>query len=192
MLSARVRGYSDRIILPIGRIFAKSGLSPNVFTLFGLILSAFTAFSFAIGNLALALTLLVLTSFFDMLDGAVAKVTGKVTKFGGFLDSTVDRYSDALILIGIAMFLKEHYLLVMVVIIGSIMVSYTRTRAENIIEKCEVGLAERAERLIVLILTTLLAVVGVNIFYEALLFLAVITHVTVLQRLLYTWKKTKS
>ena len=191
MLSAKFRRYSDRIILPIGGIASKCGLGPNAFTLMGLVLSAFTAFSFAIGNLTLALVLLALTSLFDMLDGAVAKATGKVTKFGGFLDSTVDRYSDALILIGIALFLKEHYILVMVVIIGSIMVSYTRARAENIIEKCEVGIAERAERLIVLMLATLLGVLGVNLFYEALLFLAVITHGTVLQRVLYTWGKSK-
>jgi phosphatidylglycerophosphate synthase len=180
-------------MLPIGGIFAKTGLSPNVFTVLGLVLSAFTAFSFAYGNLAYALVLLVLTSLFDMLDGAVAKSIGKTTKFGGFLDSTVDRYSDALILIGIAIYLKEHYILVMVVMVGSIMVSYVRARAENIIEKCDVGLAERAERLIVLILTTLIAVLaGVNLFYEALLFLAVITHGTVLQRVLFTWRKSKS
>jgi phosphatidylglycerophosphate synthase len=76
--------------------------------------------------------------------------------------------------------------LVMVVIVGSILVSYTRARAENFIEKCDVGLAERAERLILLILATLLAIAGTDLFYETLIFLAALTHLTVLQRILFT------
>jgi archaetidylinositol phosphate synthase len=189
MLSARFRGYSDAVMLPLGGFFAKSGISPNTITLIGLLASAAAAGAFAYGNLVYALVLLGLTSFFDILDGAVAKATGKVTKFGGFIDSMTDRYADALILIGIAMYLKEHYVLIMVVIAGSILVSYSRARAETIIDKCDVGLAERAERLVVLMLATLLAIMGVKLFYEALVFLAVITHLTVLQRVLHTWKK---
>lgn len=186
MLSARFRGFSDRIMLPLGGVAAKTGLGPNAVTILGLLASAATAGAFAYGNLTYALILLALTSLFDILDGAVAKATGKTTRFGGFLDSVADRYSDALILIGVALYLKEHYILIMVVMAGSILVSYSRARAENFIDKCDVGLAERAERLIVLILAALLAVLGVNLFYEALLFLAVITHLTVLQRVLFT------
>jgi phosphatidylglycerophosphate synthase len=176
-------------MLPLGGFFAKTGLGPNAVTLMGLLISAACAGAFAYGNLAYALILLVLTAFFDILDGAVAKATDKVTRFGGFLDSIVDRYSDVLILIGVALYLKEHYILIMVVMAGSILVSYSRARAENFIDKCDVGLAERAERLIVLMLATLLAVLGVNLFYESLLLLAVITHLTVLQRVLYTKKR---
>ena len=189
MLSARFRGYSDAVMLPLGGFFAKTGISPNAVTFLGLLTSAAVACAFAYGNLVYALVLLALTSFFDVLDGAVAKATGKVTKFGGFLDSVADRYSDAFILIGIGMYLGGHYVLVMVVIVGSILVSYTRARAENFIDKCDVGLAERSERLIVLMVATLLAITGVNLFYEALVFLAVITHLTVLQRVLYTKRK---
>jgi archaetidylinositol phosphate synthase len=189
MLSARFRRYSDFIVLPLGSAAAKTGISPNVFTLIGLLLSAGAAGAFAYGNLVYALILMVMASLFDVLDGAVAKAGGKVTKFGGFIDSMTDRYSDALILIGIAMYLGQHYVLIMVVIVGSILVSYSRARAENIIDKCDVGLAERSERLIVLMLATLLAMVGVKLFYEALVFLAVITHLTVLQRILHTQKK---
>jgi len=175
-------------MLPLGGFFAKSGISPNVVTILGLLASAAAAWAFAYGNLVYALLLLVLTSFFDILDGAVAKATGKVTKFGGFLDSVVDRYSDALILIGIAMYLGGHYILVMVVIVGCILVSYTRARAENFIEKCDVGFAERAERLIVLLFATLLGAIGIDLFYETLIILAIITHLTVLQRVLFTKK----
>jgi phosphatidylglycerophosphate synthase len=175
-------------MLPMGGFFAKSGISPNAVTIFGLLVSAAAAWAFAYGNLVYALLLLALTSFFDILDGAVAKAGGKVTKFGGFLDSVVDRYSDALILIGIGMYLGGHYVLVMVVIVGSILVSYTRARAENFIEKCDVGLAERAERLIVLMAATLLAIAGFDLFYETLIFLAAVTHLTVLQRVLFAKK----
>jgi phosphatidylglycerophosphate synthase len=188
MLSARFRRYSDLIALPLGGAVAGTGVSPNVLTLAGLLLSVGAAGAFAYGNLVYAFILLALASLFDVLDGAVAKATGKVTKFGGFLDSVADRYSDALILIGIAMYLGEHYVLVMVVIVGSILVSYTRARAENFIVKCDVGLAERSERLIVLMGATLLAVSGVNLFYETLVFLAIITHFTVLQRVLFAKK----
>lgn len=189
MLSARFRGYSDAVMLPLGGFFAKSGVSPNAVTFLGLLASAGAAGAFAYGNLVYAFILLGLTSLFDILDGAVAKAGGKVTEFGGFIDSVTDRYSDALILIGIGMYLGEHHVLVMVVLVGSILVSYTRARAENFIDKCDVGLAERSERLVVLMVATLLAVSGINLFYEALVFLAVITHLTVLQRVLYTKRK---
>ncbi len=189
MLSARFRGFSDKIMLPLGGAFAKTGLGPNAVTIMGLLTSALTAGAFAYGNLFYALILLALTSFFDVLDGAVAKATGKVTRFGGFLDSVADRYSDMLILIGVALYLKEHYILIMVVMAGSILVSYSRARAETFIEKCDRGFAERAERLIVLMLATLLAIAGVDLFYESLVLLAVVTHLTVLQRVLYTKKR---
>ncbi|MEE9565059.1 MAG: hypothetical protein V3V63_05065, partial [Candidatus Hydrothermarchaeaceae archaeon] len=103
--------------------------------------------------------------------------------------SVADRYADAFILIGIAMYLNEHHVLIMVVIVGSILVSYSRARAETVIDKCDVGLAERSERLIILMVATLLAIAGVNLFYEALVLLAVLTHLTVLQRILYTRKE---
>ena len=189
MLSAKFRRYSDLIVVPMGEAVAKTGVSPNVLTLAGLLLSMAAAGAFAYGNLVYALILLALASLSDVLDGAVAKARGKVTGFGGYLDSLTDRYADTFILIGIAMYLNQHYILIMVVIVGSILVSYSRARAEMIINKCDVGLAERSERLIVIMLATLLAIMGVNRFYEAMVLLAVITHLTVLQRVLYTRKK---
>jgi archaetidylinositol phosphate synthase len=189
MLSARFRRYSDLIVVPLGNAVAKTGVEPNVLTLAGLLFSIAAAGAFAYGNLVYAFMLLFLGSLFDVLDGAVAKAQRKVTKFGGYLDSVADRYADAFILIGIAMYLNEHHVLIMVVIVGSILVSYSRARAETVIDKCDVGLAERSERLIILMVATLLAIAGVNLFYEALVLLAVLTHLTVLQRILYTRKE---
>ncbi len=177
------------IVVPLGNAVAKTGVEPNVLTLAGLLFSMTAAGAFAYGNLVYAFILLVLGSLFDVLDGAVARAQRKVTKFGGYLDSVADRYADAFVLIGIAMYLNEHHVLVMVVIVGSILVSYSRARAETVIDKCDVGLAERSERLIILMVATLLAIAGVNLFYEALVLLAVLTHLTVLQRVLYTRKE---
>lgn len=189
MLSAQFRKYSDLIVVPLGKAAAKTGISPNVFTLIGLLLSIVAAGAFARGNLVYALLFLVMASVLDILDGAVARAQRTVTKFGGYLDSVTDRYADIFILIGIAMYLKEHYILIMVVISGSILVSYARARSESLIDKCDVGIAERSERLIILMFATLLAIVGVDLFYEALLLLAVLTHLTVLQRVLHTGSK---
>ncbi len=189
MLSARFRKYSDMIVVPLGEAVARTGISPNALTLAGLALSTAAAGAFAYGNLAYALILLILASFSDVLDGAVARAQRKVTKFGGYVDSVTDRYADAFILIGIAMYLKEHYVLIMVVIVGSILVSYSRAKAETLIDKCDVGLAERGERLIILMLATILAIAGLDLFYEALILLAVLTHLTVLQRVLHTREK---
>lgn len=186
MLSAGFRNYSDLIVVPLSNVVAKTGVDPNVLTLIGLLFSMAAAGAFVYGNLVYAFILLLLASFFDVLDGAVSRAQGKVTKFGGYLDSVTDRYADAFILIGIAMYLNKHYILIMVVIVGSLLVSYSRARAETMIDKCDVGLAERGERLIILMIATLLAIAGINLFYEALVLLAVLTHLTVLQRVLYT------
>jgi phosphatidylglycerophosphate synthase len=132
-----------------------------------------------------------LTSFFDVIDGAVAKVTHNVTKLGGFLDSTIDRYSDSVILIGLALFLEDHYGLIFIVLVGSLLVSYTRARAEEFVPKCDIGIAERSERLIFLMIATFLAAYQflnpLDIFYTILIILAILTHFTVLQRIYYTY-----
>jgi phosphatidylglycerophosphate synthase len=141
------------------------------------------------GSLAAALLFLLLTGFFDVMDGAVARVTRRVTRFGGFLDSLYDRYSDSAILLGLAVYLDQYYLLIFIVLVGSLMVSYSRSKAENYLQRCDVGIAERAERLIILAAATLVEALGFlprgKVFLAALVILAFLTHLTVLQRALY-------
>ena len=188
MLSARLRGWSDRIVLPLARVLAKVA-SPNAVTAFGLGSSLLAALAFASSALPLALLFLLLASLADLLDGAVAKASGRVTELGGFLDSVADRYSDSLILLGLMLYLGRYHLLIFVVLAGSLLVSYTRARAELLIPRCEVGIAERAERLLILLFATLLAALGVrgiDPFLGALVLLAILTHLTVLQRVLFT------
>ncbi len=186
MLSAKYRSYADKIIIPIASLLAKFNLSPNVITIVGLIFSFFVTISFCYGSLSFALLFLILTSVCDVLDGGVARVSGRVTRFGGYLDSVIDRYSDGLIFIGLMLYLREDYSLVFLAMLGSFLVSYTRARAEIFIEKCDVGMAERGERLIILILTTLLANFGIDLYHDALILIAVLTHITFIQRMIYT------
>jgi phosphatidylglycerophosphate synthase len=191
MLSSRFRNFSNIFVIPIARLLALLRLSPNKITILGLIFSILTAFMYASGELIYAFYLLLCTCFFDVIDGTVARITKKTTKFGGFLDSVLDRYSDSIILIGIAIYLEEHFILIFIVLVGSLLVSYSRARAEMEIALCDVGIAERAERLIILAIATLLEGIMIfpylDVFYIALAILAILTHFTVIQRVTYTY-----
>ena len=190
MLSARFRGYSDRIFLPMAEVLARSGVTPNSLTVLGLFVSIFTATAFANGRLLLAFCTFLVVGLIDALDGAVARVLGRTTRFGGLLDSALDRYSDCLILAGIAMYMEAHLVWVLFALSGSLLVSYSRAQAEIIIPKCDVGFAERAERLIILSAATLIQVLEVTrleVLYLAVVVVAVLSHVTLLQRIHYTW-----
>jgi archaetidylinositol phosphate synthase len=190
VLSSRYRDQAAALINPVARVLASLGLAPNTITQLGLASGVLAGGSLAMGMLWMGLFFLLLTAFLDVMDGAVARVTGKTSRFGGFLDAVCDRYSDAAILIGIAAFLQGHYALVFIVLLGSLMVSYTRSKAENYLARCDVGIAERAERLIVLIAACLLEAVEIfapgAAFVAALAVLAVLTHLTVLQRVMFT------
>ncbi len=143
-----------------------------------------------------AVSFLLVSGFFDALDGVVARLFGEVTVFGGFLDSLLDRYADAFIFLGVIL----GWLLTSPVwvfwgftaIIGSLLVSYSRARAESEGIKMEsVGIAERAERIIILVFATLLNLVWVDALRWSMLLLAVLTNVTVLQRAIYFRKASR-
>jgi len=140
-------------------------------------------------NLIFASLSLGLAGLMDAVDGALARMEGKATPFGGILDSVSDRYADALVLTGLALYLPEHLLVVIAALVGSLLVSYTRARAELEMERCDVGAGERAERLVILLLGSLLEAGGVEkAVYWALVLLAFIAHLTVLQRLWHARK----
>lgn len=189
MLSARFKDQADALLYPAAKLLASAGVGPNLLTHLGLAASLGAGMALATGSLGAALLFLLLTGFFDVMDGAVARVTRGVTRFGGFLDSLYDRYSDSVILLGLAVYLDQHHLLVFAVLVGSLMVSYSRSRAENYLPRCDVGIAERAERLIILAAATLVEALGFfpqgEAFLGALVILAFLTHFTVLQRALY-------
>lgn len=167
------------------------GLTPNHVSILGIafaVLSAFTYWQWKVDPFFLILApLLILTSgFLDALDGAMARLYGETTKFGGFFDSLLDRYADALILCGIILGGLTEVYWGLAALLGSLLVSYSRARAEAAGVKMEsVGLAERAERLLLLALASLLAFIWIDALNWGILVIAILTNLTVIQRAIY-------
>ncbi len=172
----------------VGGILHKRGVSPNTVTVVGLLLNALVAVVLSGGNYVLGGVLTLVAGSFDMLDGAVARAGNRVSRFGGFLDSTLDRYSEAVMLLGLLVhFLRidspTNVFLIYVTAVGSLMISYTRARAEAAGIRNEVGLFARPERVILL---------GVCLLFGkpevALWILAVGTNVTAAQRVYHVYR----
>ena len=186
---ARVRALTQHIA---GWMLGRSGISPNTITAIGLILTIAVTFTLAFGHLAWGGILVLLTSAFDMLDGALARATGQKSAFGAFFDSTVDRYSEALILLGLLLYYEGHgggrweIPLVYLSIVGSLMVSYTRARAEALGFEGKAGLLARPERIILLAIGL---IVGWISFAVAVL--AIFTNFTAAQRVYYVWRQDR-
>lgn len=167
------------------------GLTPNHVSILGIVfavLSALTYWQWRVHPffLILAPFLMLASGFFDALDGAMARLYGEATKFGGFFDSLLDRYADAVILCGIILGGLTEVYWGLAALLGSLLVSYSRARAEAAGVKMEsVGLAERAERLILLALASLFAFIWVDALNWGILILAVLTNLTVVQRAVY-------
>jgi peptidoglycan lytic transglycosylase len=177
-----VRHWSD----PVGHALFRLNLRPNHLTVFGFAVSLLAAGAFIAGRIRTAGFLLILAGLFDLFDGSLARASGQVTPFGAFLDSVIDRYSDLVVMLGIVVFFARTphtrgALVAMAGLVGSVMVSYTKARAESIGVECKVGMMERPERLICLIAGALL-----GLLEPALWVLAVLANVTALQRILFT------
>jgi CDP-diacylglycerol---glycerol-3-phosphate 3-phosphatidyltransferase len=178
------RSFARTLAVGLGR----TGITPNALTIIGLLLNVGVAAVLANGFLAAGGALLLVAGAFDMLDGALAKATGQMTKFGAFFDSTLDRYSELVVFFGLLIYLQASGLLlesglVYAAAAGSVMVSYARARAEALGFDCEVGLLARPERILVLAAGLLLGYPAV-----ALWVLAVLTNVTAVQRIIHVWR----
>ncbi len=165
------------------------GINPNFLTLAGLVITLFAAFYLSRGKFLVAGIIIIFSGIFDMLDGRVARVTKNVTKFGAFFDSVLDRYSDMAIFIGLMIYYSKgqrltYVILSGIVMMGSVMTSYTRARAESLIPLCKVGFMERPERLVLLIIGTLS-----NRMAPVLWIMAFFTNLTVIHRIVYTWRE---
>ncbi len=178
-------------MLGVGRFFARYGITPNMATLIGFGLNVVVALILASGHPRIAGVLLLVASAFDMVDGAIARVTGKISKFGGFLHSTIDRYSEIVVYIGLLIWLNttddDHVgsVLVLISATGALMISYARARAEAIGFKASVGLAARPERVVLLALCLI-----IDQPLWALWILAVATPLTAVIRMLHVWRTT--
>ena len=179
----------NKYILIIGEIVARTGLSPNIITVLTLLFSILALISIAFySSVILLFVFILLSSVMDVLDGAVARASGKTTPFGAFLDSTVDRIADALIIYSLK-FLGFSIDLVFLLIILSFMISYTRSRAESLGIKMEgVGIIERAERLIIIMFAILLSLFN-RVFSLILLYILIIlSFITLIQRIFYVYR----
>ncbi len=176
-------------------ILSKLGITPNALTFINLGLNILAGIVIAMGHFLIGGILVLFSGLCDILDGALARLTGRSTKFGAILDSTVDRIAEAAVLCGILFWylqngLEENRLaiaLVLIVLVGSFLVSYVKARAEGVGWRCEVGLFTRAERVIVLALGLLIGQVFIS-----LCILAVFVSFTVIQRLVYLWRQART
>ncbi len=183
--------FFGKIINAIVGALALSRIHPNVLTFIGLLINLWAAVEFARGNFVRAGLIVLGAGLFDMVDGRVARETNRVTRFGGFFDSVLDRYSDLGVLMGLLVYYARidrffYIVLTAVVMTGSVMISYSRSRAENTIPKCKVGFLERPERVVLVIIGALFNRMGAVLWV-----MAVLSNLTVIHRMIYTWQETK-
>lgn len=179
------------IIRMIVRGLALSRIHPNFLTFIGLLINVWAAALLARGRFLQAGLVIIGAGIFDMVDGRVARETNQVTRFGGFFDSVLDRYSDLILLIGLLVYYgtinrSSYVVLTAVVMMASVMISYARARAENIIPTCKVGFMERPERVVLLIIGALF-----DRMAPVLWVVAVFGNLTVFHRMLFTWQEAR-
>jgi CDP-diacylglycerol--glycerol-3-phosphate 3-phosphatidyltransferase len=171
---------------------AATGINPNALTFFGLVVNFWAAVLFATGRFRTAAAVIFLAGFLDMLDGQVARREGRVTPFGAFFDSTLDRYSDMALYMGLLVYYavigrSSYVILAAVATAGSVMVSYARARAESLIPLCKVGFMERPERMVLLIIGG-----AFNRMAPVLWVIAVVSTITVIHRITFTWQEIRA
>jgi CDP-diacylglycerol--glycerol-3-phosphate 3-phosphatidyltransferase len=179
------KAWLTRLGDPLARALLRAHVRPNHLTMVGLGVSILAAGALAQGQLRVGAVLLALAGLCDFFDGSLARLANSVSAFGAFLDSVADRYSDLVVLLGVVLYYHRAadttgVFLTMGALVGTIMTSYTKARAQSIGVPCEIGLIERPERLIMLI-----AGATFNVLTPAMIALALLANLTALQRILY-------
>ena len=189
MLNDKLRPKTNRITGEIGQ---KIDIDPNIVTIIGLLISIFAGVLYASGNLGAGALFIIISGFCDVIDGAIARSQNRRTKFGGFLDSVCDRFADAAIIIGIIYSGYVDPVLGALAIHASLTVSYIRSRAESEGLNCTVGIAERAERLLIIIIGSFIAAIlggSHTVMAITIGLLTVLSYITVFQRVNYVWNE---
>jgi CDP-diacylglycerol--glycerol-3-phosphate 3-phosphatidyltransferase len=185
MISKKIGQGAQVILRGILSVLIHLRVRPNHLTFLGFLMSIVVAYVFALGQFRLAGGLLIVAGLFDMVDGMVARRLNEETPFGAFFDSIMDRYSDLIMYLGLVIYYGRadrinYVVLVGIVMMGSVLTSYARARAECVIPKCKVGFLERPERIVLLI-------IGSFYFMDPVLWvIAVLSNWTVVHRILYT------
>ena len=192
MTYTRAIGFvANKIIRLFVGALALSKINPNVLTFCGLVINIVAATFLAFGRFRTAGFIIIFAGLFDMVDGRVARATNQVTRFGGFFDSVLDRYSDLALLVGLLVYYgainrPSYVVLTAIVMTASVMISYTRTRAENIVPTCKVGFLERPERIVLLIIGALF-----DRMAPVLWVIAILGNLTVIHRMIFTYQEAK-
>ena len=190
-ITQKIGAVCDPIVSAIVRVMHFFGIHPNALTFIGLIINIVGAYFLAKGSFFIAGWVITFAAIFDMIDGRVARETNQVTRFGGFFDSVMDRYSDLGLLVGLLVYYSSvnrplYIILTAIVMTTCVMISYTRSRSENIIPKCKVGFMERPERIVLTIIGCL-----ADRMAPVLWVIAVLGTVTVIHRILFTYQEAR-
>jgi CDP-diacylglycerol--glycerol-3-phosphate 3-phosphatidyltransferase len=190
-LTRAIGAACNSVIRLIVRGLALSRIHPNALTFIGLLINIGAAVLLARGYFVYAGLVITGAGIFDMVDGRVARETNRVTRFGGFFDSVLDRYSDLALLIGLLVYYGNinrpaYVVLTAVVMMASVMISYARARAENTIPACKAGFMERPERIVLLIIGALF-----DRMAAVLWVIAILGNLTVLHRMIFTYQEAK-
>lgn len=204
MVGGFIGEASQRILNVLVRLLARLNPNPNLLSLIGLGINVLAAVLYGYGQFFYAGLVMIFANIFDLLDGRVARLTGRVTRFGAFLDSSLDRLSDMLVFLGIIIFYSRdteyhstlYAALTGAALIGSVMVSYTAARAESLIPKCDVGFLRRPERVVLLIIGSLTvwpesSSPFLNKMPATIWLMTVLSYWTFAQRLFHTWRQIR-
>jgi len=202
MFGASIGRAAQRIIDAIVRWLAIGHINPNILTVIGVSLNVGCGLLFGLGLFFYAGIALIVANLFDMLDGQVARLSGRVTRFGGFLDSSLDRLSDMVVFVGLMVYYARdtpahstlNVFLAGAGLMGSVMVSYASARAESLIPKCDVGFLRRPERVVLFIIGALSTYPGSTNYFAnrmpaVLWVLAVGSYWTFAHRMYHTWRE---
>lgn len=184
-----LRKFFKGIIDPIAGFFLKVGLTPNSITAIGLLLAGLAAYFIATGRFTIGGLILLIGAPLDVIDGSMARQLGEPSKFGGFIDSVTDRYSELVVLLGLLIYYAGNgsqleSVLVLIAAAGSVMVSYTKARAESLGFTAKVGLLTRVERMIIMVVFLIIQHPAI-----ALWIIAILANFTALQRILFVHKQ---
>lgn len=189
----KLRAQYEKIVAPAGATFAKLGITPNMMTAASVATAAVSAFMYGSHRPIYGALFIVLTGVLDMFDGAIARATGTTSRFGATLDHVIDRYAELLIMIGLIAGDYTTWYWGFFTIFGMIMASFTRAKAESVggLPSCTVGIAERQEKLLVLISASILDPSLPGILNYGSIVVGILSHITVAQRLQYTYQHTR-
>ena len=189
----KLRERSQNFVAPIGVRLARLGFSPNSMTLLSLLISLFSAGAYTIERPLVGAILVLFMGVADMFDGAIARATHRVTRFGAVLDHVADRYAESVILFGMVLGGHLDWTYGFFAFFGMIMASFTRAKAESVggLASCTVGIAERQEKLLLLIGGSIALAYAPSALNYAALAAGILSHVTVAQRLRFTWVQTE-